>query len=637
MPMRVLPVILTLLLLPLAMYSQVKEVVIKEDFKQNSAGWPEDETSEYKAVVIANTYVLERFSSAGSKTFDIPLQMNLGDNYYFEIEGMCGSGDNNGAYGIVWGKGRGGYFAFCITRDGRFFVRKVSAGRSPKYLLGPKKSEHIKLPDQKVVRGEKTYVFAENKIRVQYANDEIMFFINNEYVGHIPNELYYGNNAGVIVYGKQFVGIRKFGAYGTKKYERVKDYSAAMRVVSYAIEDGEDENGEHLGNGDCRVSPGETIRLAVTMRNQGAGNCNDLRAVFYCVSGSVTVIDQDKPQYLNDIPHNGSQVFDLKFKVSPACKVQQLNFKIDLLDDQDRLAESVPMTVVLNNPIAPIHSDEDGTISFTFSLRDADIGDINSGLPFTMNNADNTFVVIVGVESYQRLPKAKYAHNDAQIFYNYLVKVLNVPRNNVVSAINTKATLRGVQDLLKTRGVLQSKLYGKQGIDLIFYFSGLGACGGNGMEPCLLLFDSDAARPVETGYPLSSLIKALRSYDIHTLTCFFETSFAGVDRDGVSFVTPGSSILSNAAFPIVSDQRTCLMYAAGGNMLNPVADNTSHGLFTHYLLSAIKKCGETRSSLNMEHLFEVISKGMDRESTARRISFYPRMDCYNANGIRLLK
>jgi hypothetical protein len=157
------------------------------------------------------------------------------------------------------------------------------------------------------------------------------------------------------------------------------------------------------------------------------------------------------------------------------------------------------------------------------------------------------------------------------------------------------------------------------------------------MEPCLMLFDSNAANPMETGYPLSSLLKALHSYDLHSLICLFETSFAGVDRDGVSYVSPGSSIISNAAFPMVADQRTCLMYASGSNVMNPVVDNTSHGMFTHYLLSTLKNYAQARSYLDMKRLYEQIYQNMEREGNARRISIYPRMDCQNVDGIRLLK
>lgn len=623
--MRILPTILALLL-PFTLLAQVKETVLLDNFADNGAGWPEDYTEFFSASVNSGTYYLSHKRNAGSKCFDIPLKMYLGDNYYIEIEGKLRSGTADGGYGIVWGKGKGGYFTFVITATGKCFVRKMASGQSGSYLLDPVKCDHIH-------KG----VGASNKIRVQYSKNEIEFFVNDKYVGHIPRELYYGNNAGIILYGRQDVDIHRFGAFGTKNYEMLKDYSGAMRVISYEIEDGIDTDGEPLGNGDCRISPGETIRLAVTMKNQGYGNLNGLKVTFYAVSGYVTVIDQDVPQYINNVDHYNTQVFDLKFKVSSACHSERLNFKLDLVDTAGRLAETVPMSVALNKPIPPINKSGNGKVSFTFNLREVDYNDINSAFPITLNNGDQTYAVIVGVESYKKLPKAKYATNDARIFYNYLVKVLNLPRSNIIYAINQKATRKEVVDIFKIGGLLQYKVYNRPGIDLIIYFSGLGLCDISGTEPYLMLYDSDANEPTETGYALTDLLRSLRGLRVHSLICFFDTSFAGVDRDGFSFSKESGIVKASACFPNVSDNNTCLMYASGGVYVNPVVDKTSHGMFTHYLITALQKYAKSRTTLDVKHLYDNIYQGMARDASLRSLNLYPRMDCVNMDGILILK
>ncbi len=623
--MRLLPTIL-MLLLPLMLAAQVKETVISERFDDNSAGWPEDYTEDFSASVNSGTYYLSHKRAVGSKSFDIPVKMYLGDNYFIETEGMFRAGDKNGGYGIVWGKGTGGFYSFVITPGGKFFIRKMTTGRAGQYLLGPINTKHINT-------GER----GKNKLRVQYAAGEIMFFINDKYAGHIPNEPYFGNNAGIILYGREDIDIYDFGAYGTKNYEILKDYHAAMRVVSYAIEDGQDQTGEILGNGDCKVSPGETIRLAVTMKNQGYSKCDGLRATFYAVSGYVTVIDQNVPQYINNVDRYHTQVLDLKFKVSSACRADRLNFKVDLTDSLGRLAETVGMTVLLNTPIPPINKDGQGKISFTVNLREARSDDINTVFPITLNNAHSTYAVIVGVESYKQLPKAKYATNDARVFFNYLLKVINVPRNNIIYAINQKATLKEVGDIFKVGGSLQSKIYTHSGIDLIVYFTGLGICDKGTTDPYLMLYDSNPDMPKETGYALSSLLKALRGYNVNSLICLFETSFAGVDRDGKPFGQIGGTVWSTATFPTVTDHRTCLMYASGGIQTNPTTDYSSHGLFTHYLISTVQKYAKTRTTLDMKHLYESIYQNMEDDGYKRNINVFPRMDCVNQDGIKILK
>ena len=90
--------------------AQVKETVLNEHFDNNVSGWPEDITDVFSASVNSGVYYLMHKRGTGSKIFDVPLRMYLGDNYYIEIEGKCNSGSAGSAYGIVWGKGRGGYF-----------------------------------------------------------------------------------------------------------------------------------------------------------------------------------------------------------------------------------------------------------------------------------------------------------------------------------------------------------------------------------------------------------------------------------------------------------------------------------------------------------------------------------------------
>lgn len=619
-----LVILLTWIVASIGASAQVKETVIDEFFADNAAGWPEDITDTYSCSVNDGTYYLSYKRAAGSKCFDIPIKMYLGDNYFIETRGKIISGDRHGGYGIVWGKSRKGYFTFAITGSGKFYVRKVSVNGAGEYLLGPITCKFIRINGQ------------ENKIRVQYANDELMFFINDKYVGHIPRESYFGNNAGIILYGLQEVQIYNFGAFGTKNYEKLADYHAQMRVSYYEIEDGTDIEGKVLGNGDNKVSPGETIQLAVTMKNSGYGTCNGLNATFYALNDYVTVIDQKVKQVLNNVGRFQTQVLDLKFKVSPNCNSENLKFKLDITDNEGRLAETASLTVPMYTTIPSINKEDDGKISFTVNVKENNSEDINTFYPITLNNAQNTCAVVVGVENYEKLPKAKYAVNDARIFYNYLVKVLNVPRGNVIYVTNQNATLTKLTDILKVSGLLNARMQDKY-CDVIFYFSGLGMCEQGKTEAHILLYGSDAVSPSTSGYSVSQILKNLRVLHPRSITCFFETSFAGVDRMGNKFASRGGTVWANASFPIVTDNNVCMMYASGGKQYNPVVDVSSHGMFTHYLLSAMQVYAKNRGTLDMETLYTYIYKRMDKEASARNISVFPRIDCVDKYSIKLLK
>ena len=620
---KCLPLIISLIFCKVS-FAQVKETVINETFTSNYAGWPEDITKVYSASVNGGIYYIEHFLSVGSKTFDIPTKLYLGTNYFIETEAKIISGDNNNGIGIVWGKGPGGFFSFVVTSEGKYYIRKKTQGSQGEYLVYPTASKAI-YPKGKT-----------NKFRVQYSEGELMFFINGKYITHLPVEKYFGDNAGVILYGKQKAEVYKFGIYGTKNYEILPDYKAKLRVASYEIDDNTGINSDVFGNGDCRIQPGETVKLAITLRNQSYGQCANLRAVFYAISDYVKIVSPNKDLILNNIERYQSQILELTFKVSQACNLENLKFKIDITDEKDRLGESITFNVPTNSLIPPINRDEAGKISFTINLREDNSQDINSFFPITLNNARNVCAVVIGIENYLNLPKAVYANNDAKAVYNYLVKVINVPRQNIIYLTNQNANLQRLKSVFSMAGELHSKvLSGAENI--IVYFSGLGMCPYAKTTPYLMMFESESESPQNTGYSLSNMIKDIKALEPRTLICMFETTFAGLDRFGNSFVNKGGTVWSNAHFPVVSDNSTCLLYASGGQQYNPVVEATSHGMFTHYLLTAIQTFGKNRITLDMKVLYDFIYQRMDKESVKKGISVFPRIDCNNKDGIKLLK
>ena len=80
-----------------------------------------------------------------------------------------------------------------------------------------------------------------------------------------------------------------------------------------------------------------------------------------------------------------------------------------------------------------------------------------------------------------------------------------------------------------------------------------------------------------------------------------------------------------------------MFYASGGSQYNPVEETTSHGMFTHYILSALKNYGENRKTLDMENLYETVFRGMTKNAAQKKLTVFPKMDCSGRYDIKLLK
>lgn len=622
--MRRLLLLLILLTKIIVTEAQVKETVLEEQFNNNSNGWPEDINDTYSASVNSGTYYLEHFRTKGSKSFDIPTKLDVSNNYFIETRGKIVSGDKYNGYGIVWGKGKNGFLSFVITGDSKFYVRRIHQGVAGEYLIDPKTSKYIKP------------IGHENLIRVQYSEGLFNFFINGKYVAHIPMEKYFGDNVGIILYGKQKVEIYNYGVYGTKNYELIPDYKAKLCVAYYEINDDADKQGNRMGNADCKIEPGETIQLAVTIKNQSYGTHKNLRATFYPLSDYVKVLNNDKVQILTNVERYSTQILDLKFRVNSACNLSNLRFKIDITDEKGRLGESTTFIVPMRTKIPPINKEDAGRISFSFYFKEKNVEDINTYFPITLNNSQNTCAVIIGVESYLKLPKATYATNDAKIFYKYLVKVINVKPQNIIYVTNQNATYQRIKNLFGVGGELYNRMAGNYD-NLIIYFSGLGMCSNAKTTPYIMLYNSEVTSPQTTGYSVSQLLQKIKEMNARSVMCFFETSFSGLDRNGKTFVDHGGTVWSNASFPMITDQNICMMYASGGQQYNPLMETSSHGMFTHFLLSAMQQFAKNRETLNMKSLYDYIFQCMDREAMKHNISVFPRIDCVNKDGLIILK
>lgn len=603
--------------------AQVKECIIDERFRDNNLGWPEDVNQNFSASVCAGIYTIKHNRTSGSQAFDITSKLYPGRNFFIEAEGRIKQGDKSNGFGIVWGKGSNGFFSFVITQNGTFYVREAKAGGKGEYLVNPTLSKHIN-------KGNAT-----NKIRVQYQQDEYVFFINDNFAAHIPFERFYGDNLGVILYGRQEAEITRFGVYGTKKYVAVSAEPVQMKISGYAINDALDSDGTKLGNGNARINHGETIKMAVSLKNVGRTAAHDMSVYVTSENQRIRVFDSGKKIPIATTDPNETAKITFKFYVADDFNGNDISFKIDIVDPSGNLAESMSFKAPLNTSM-PTIDNQDNTLSVTINFKENPSNDINTSFPTTLNRSDNTAAIIIGVENYQYLPKSSYSGNDARIFFNYMAKVLNIPRQNIILITDQNATCTAIHNIFKPDGKLEHISLNR--IDnVIFYFSGLGAVDPQTSAPYIMAYDSRANNAVATGYPISEIFKTLQSLRPKSAICFFETSFAGVDRNGNAFENNGGTFWSLPSLPILTTDNMAALYASAGEQAAPLYEQSQHGLFTHWILSTIRASALQHSTLSMKTLFSNVSREMMKECTKRGITVVPKLDCINKDIITILK
>ena len=231
--------------------------------------------------------------------------------------------------------------------------------------------------------------------------------------------------------------------------------------------------------------------------------------------------------------------------------------------------------------------------------------DVDVFIPQNPTNNENTFVVIIANENYNKLADVKFAHNDGKIFGEYCHRTLGIPTTNIrhYEDATFGVMLEALADIKNI-----SKAY-RGDLKVIFYYCGHGAPDELSGEAYLLPTDAFAVSP-KTCLAISSLYEELGLMKTISTTVFLDACFSGATRDDSMLMSArGVAIAPKVDMP--SGNVAVLSAATGAETALQYADQ-GHGLFTYYLL---KKLQETKGNVSLGELSEYVTRKVEQKST----------------------
>jgi hypothetical protein len=192
---------------------------------------------------------------------------------------------------------------------------------------------------------------------------------------------------------------------------------------------------------------------------------------------------------------------------------------------------------------------------------------------------DQALALVIGVENYKRMPEALYARTDANVFQDYVRRVLGVPQGRILSLLDSDADHFGIQDAVRRlRGLVDAKT------DLYVYFAGHGFASGEGI-PYLLPHDGDA-HFLNQLVSRNDLFESLADLGARSVTVFLDTCYSGRSRTGTvlakgmrPLVVASSNEGVPAGFTVIS--------AAASDEFSGDLPEAEHGLFSYYLMRGL--------------------------------------------------
>jgi hypothetical protein len=205
------------------------------------------------------------------------------------------------------------------------------------------------------------------------------------------------------------------------------------------------------------------------------------------------------------------------------------------------------------------------------------------------------YAAVIGISDYKNVPKLKYAADDARAFYKFLVEDVGVPKENIILLLDDQVTLTEMKVAL---GITLRAKAGKH--DTVFiYYAGHGAVDsssdspdGDGLEKYILPVDAERENLYATALPVRDLAGIFKRITADRIVMYMDACYAGASKPNqkVRTLTANTRATVSDGFlrKLSSGKGRIVITAAGASEVAEERDDLGHGVFTHYLLEALR-------------------------------------------------
>ena len=258
-------------------------------------------------------------------------------------------------------------------------------------------------------------------------------------------------------------------------------------------------------------------------------------------------------------------------------------------------------------------------------LPDLEI-DVRKDIPKTGMTNPQAVAVVIGNRNYtyRDVPDVDFAHNDALIVKEYLIRTLGYKQENII--YRQDATKGTFEEVFGTRDNHRGKLFNyvlPEGLsDIFIYYSGHGAPDVKSSldeKPSYLVpVDANPSNVSLGGYSLDVLYENLKQTPYRHATVVIDACFSGMSAGGTLIGEISGLGLPTLEIPGISQDRSAIFTATGSQQVANWYRDKQHSLFTYFFLKALR--GEADVNGDNRLTASEISEYVGRQvlSTARR-------------------
>ncbi len=351
------------------------------------------------------------------------------------------------------------------------------------------------------------------------------------------------------------------------------------------------------GNGICEGE--EQITLVVTVTNSGKGSAQGVRVVLSGGSGLVSRLG--KENIIGTIEPDASASETLATVLPPSVEPEEdKSLVVKVKESRDEW--SCPDVMSFTVAVQP----RKGGSRHERTYVDVDL------VPSRRHTDPNAVAVVIGIGDYREesvtdLPNAE---NDAKSMRAYLENVCGVEPRNVIPLYGDRATKGDLDELFNTK--LPRKV--KPGGTVYIYFAGHGTPSIEG-HPNLVPYDGTAASEAKL-YPVSQLVEQAKEWKSKRTLVMLDVCFAGENR---ALPPKGRAFVREDWSDVKSSDKCVVLTASGQNQTANDLVEAKHGLFTYYLLKALKSEGDKDGDgwVTLKELYDYVRDNVSNEAADR--------------------
>jgi hypothetical protein len=191
--------------------------------------------------------------------------------------------------------------------------------------------------------------------------------------------------------------------------------------------------------------------------------------------------------------------------------------------------------------------------------------------------------VIIGISNYKSLPKAEFAKDDAQVFYDYAIRALGVKPGNIKLLMDEQADAEEIYTAFKTW--LPARV--KSTTDVYVFYSGHGLPTQDGSGLYWLPQRANRDLISKTGILLAEVNGDIQASKPKSVTIFMDACYSGQARGGETLVASARPIALKSQ-PTTFPSNFTIISASQADQISSSSPELQHGIFSYYLMRGME-------------------------------------------------